>query len=261
MWRLIFNRKMAFLTPVMGALLLASCTLPKTAEHGVSADNSAPAAHEAATNDKGDWGIHANPALRKGFWFQHVGGEDIKESCQAGAPPHIRLIYNADYRYQVHDFDISAPTGSVALMRHVVFGEETQTLDRLTLNRPFDYWRGIKAVARLDQAAMDALMGKLNKAGAFSGAPDGMQLRGRGYWWTMAACLQGRFFYHAWKLKVATDQPAFTESLFDASNLSLRVRQPDPDRMEIDMSPERPTKAFDFGLRVGENGLDGLPPW
>ena len=42
-------------------------------------------------------GPAAGPIARTGGWFSYLGGDDVRRSCQAGAPETYRIAYNGIY--------------------------------------------------------------------------------------------------------------------------------------------------------------------
>ena len=196
-----------------------------------------------------------SPVVRNVTWFSYLAGDDVRAACAPGAPNRYRFVLNAVWGEQTRTYDVvERPGGGVQISR--VFGQAN-----LIEVNPFDPegpWRGQRSGVALDAAAM-ARIGRL-LPGEEAAAP-GTWLRSDDYYWTAAACEDGRFIFQAWD----SDTPDFDGLPF------LKVLLP-ADRTGVPPRPWRrlalppfaagTPEAYGSGasrqrfqLEVGKNGL------
>lgn len=140
----------------------------------------------------GDIGL---PVQRSLMWFSYLNGDDIRQSCVAGAPDRARLIYNGRYTEQVRTYDLSAQGDGGLLAGRVFSGPSVLTMGDgtglgLSRGRPWD--RG------LSPDVAGRLWAALERAGAFAPSPR-LTLESREVWWLAVGCRGGQVFFHAWE--------------------------------------------------------------
>lgn len=199
----------------------------------------------AACTSSGDI---SNPVARKLTWFSHVEGDDLREACTAAAPGRYRLIYNGNYREQRRLYDLGEGAPRRLAMRVIQGGG----LGTWTITEPFAPWSGITAERDLDAATAAGVVAAIAQAGGFGPPAEGLELESRGYFWTLAACHQGRYHFTAWP---AEPPPAFAAPLLALDSTGIPVNPPKPPEPRFRTNDPQP----DFTLRVGGNGLWGVP--
>ena len=204
-----------------------------------------------------------NPVPRKFSWFSYVNGDDVRSGCAVGAPDQLRFVYNAIYFEQVRSYDLvpAAEPGRTEMTTRV-----TQTADLsgyavegsiLDLFKP---WRPVKSITVLRDTDFAELKRAMASDGVLGRAPVGLELPSYEFYWLIAACIDGAFYYHAflWPKNDVT-QLGFAKLLFSW------------DFTDIPVNPPRKASLFDlfgtpypkehrnvFNLRVAENGLWGI---
>ena len=195
-----------------------------------------------------------NPFYRKVQWFSFLGGEDLASACAPGTPDRFRLIYNAiwDRQVRVYEWDSAGRDLKIRVLG------TTGNVAEFKLNDPISPWRAEESKAHLDQAAYDGLIQSLTQSQAFGPPAVGLQLPSHSYYWTAAACHQGRFTFTAW---------AYPSPAFDAATFPARLAALDPGRETIAAAAPIPVDviweynrnrgaALEFTLKVGAQGLD-----
>lgn len=186
----------------------------------------------------------SNPILRKLSWFSYLQGDDLRAACGPAAPGRYRLIYNANYTEQVRIYDLG--DGEEAHMSQRVL--ESGNLGAWTLSGPFAPWSGRIAAIDLQPAQMRGLVAALAESGAFGPPAEGLELESRSFFWTLAACHDGRYHFTAWP---QTAPPGFVAQVqaVDATGVPFN-----PPRLVA--PPLRSLEPrVEFRLRVGAGGL------
>lgn len=193
-----------------------------------------------------------DPAVRKLQWYSFVEGEDIRKTCQPGMPERYRLVYNGLWSEQIRIYQIDS-LQKVLDVRVVQGG----------LNAPFAAddllapWRAGRADVAIDEAAFARLAESLDRSGLFDTPPVGLRLPSRSYYWTVAACRDGRYAFSAWKHPSPRfDAIAFDSVLFGLDPSPVLVNAP----KDVPFDPQyenlkRHHETTDFTLEVGRNGL------
>lgn len=190
----------------------------------------------------------SNPILRKLSWFSYLQGDDLRAACGSAAPGRYRLIYNANYTEQVRIYDLGdgAP---YHMVQRVVDGGH---LASWTLGDPLAPWSGRIAQVELSREQARGLVTALAAAGAFGPPAEGLELESRSFFWTLAACHDGRYHFTAWPQTAPPDFVTQVQAL-DATGVPFN-----PPRIVV--PPLRSTEPrLEFRLRVGASGLWGVP--
>lgn len=189
-----------------------------------------------------------NPLSRRTNWFAFVGGTDLQATCQPGQPDRIRLVYNGTWRGMQR---IIAITGG----RHPVLEEKTlggMTVSRFSLGEAGEWWRGVDQSRPLTAQHYNDIRTALAQDHLTTPPSRSVRLDSDEYYWTGAACLDGRFTLTAWRYPDQAFQTLHFPTVID---LILPPAQPTP-------PPEPPNLAeFDrnarerWTLEIGPNGL------
>ena len=142
-------------------------------------------------------GPTSNSVLRTGTWFSYLAGDDVRASCWAGATEAYRIVYNGIYRKRVRTYDVTAEAlGARGVMVVRLF----QGTVRIT-GSPFPGAGFVGARARtiISPAEFSAVRKALERGGAFAAGPPLLFLHSSTFYWTVASCSGGRFYFRAFK--------------------------------------------------------------
>ena len=93
------------------------------------------------------------PGVQKLTWFAYLNGDDLRGSCQPGAPERYRFVYNADYNKQLRTYEVSDEGEAARVLARVQSGRGiAASRITLTLEDPIASWRWRSAENRLDSA-------------------------------------------------------------------------------------------------------------
>lgn len=190
----------------------------------------------------------SNPLSRKVTWFSYLEGDDIRAACGPAAPARYRLIYNGNYEEQLRIYDLGDGAPG-RLTQRVVGGGG---LASWTLGDPFAPWSGQATQVDLQPQKARELIAALAEAGAFGRPAEGLELESRSFFWTLAACHEGRYHFTAW---LEASRPRFVEPILAVDATGTTFNAPHPVAPRFYGDDPRP----DFRLRVGSNGLWGVP--
>lgn len=195
----------------------------------------------------------ADPIGRKFTWFSYVEGGDLRATCGPGAPERYRMVYNGVYGEQVRIYELGDGADPRRLRQHVI--GDVDLLRGLPALDPTRPWRGEGGTVALDPDQYRRLVDALERSGAF-GPPDvGLELPSRSFYWTVAACRQGRYHFNAWRWPSSGfDALGFDDILFGFDLTGVPVAPP---RVVPDRYRDTDFEG-DFNLRVGERGLWGI---
>lgn len=194
-----------------------------------------------------------DPVSRKFSWFSYVNGDDIRKVCADLGANRYRFVYNGIYQRQTRSYDVLFHAKKIVMQ--VRGPAHLNSFDTSDLLSP---WRGTREELYVGDRELDALTKTLTSSAALQPAPTGLRLYSDKFYWTVSACVDGKFYFNAYLW--GTDR--WGQMQFDDLLLSLDV---------TGVSLEEPKKysAFDiwgsvkdarpFLLQVGENGLLGHP--
>ena len=120
-------------------------------------------------------------------------------------------------------------------------------------------WRGTTETVHLRASDMTRLRRATTAGGVFTGAPMGLRLESNGFFWTVAACVGGRFIFNAYRWP----SPRFEDAAFPALLIAW-----DPTGVAVN-EPRQIIEVYDkddvnnarrYTLDVGDNGLVGVQP-
>lgn len=248
LWRAMRRRRSAAgrrilrLCLLSGALLLASCTY------------------------RGDL---ETPFAQKLTWFSLLNGDDIRQSCHAGAPDRIRLVYNGRYHEQLRVYDLVASdsagrnAGGAELGVRVQDAASYNKLGSISLTSPLSAWQWQRAQASLAPDEFRRLQRALEQAGLGARPPVGSELRSSRFYWVAIACAAGEVWFQAWQHPQAeVTRLPFVSLLLAADGTGVPFNAPRPlsaaEAAIREPGPEKERESYGFSLKVGENGLAGL---
>ncbi len=119
-------------------------------------------------------------------WFSYVAGEDIRASCETGAPARLRFVNNADFNNEVRTIDVQERTGGATLTSRRFHGSGIVVLAASLLNQPTAGEKWLRHQEFNDLKATAAADGAL-------GPPRAVTLRSHEYYAIAAACADGVF--------------------------------------------------------------------
>lgn len=208
-----------------------------------------------------------NALERKFSWFSYLEGRDIRATCGPGADDRYRLVYNGVYTEQVRTYDLDAAgqpgehLGGQLDVR-VIAPVNLSEVHISSLSDLLSPWRGKTASVPLSPSAFEKIEEALSLDGVFGPPAVGTELSSKGFFWTIAACHQGRYHFTA----VAWPSPAwevmsFDDVLFALDPVAVAINP--PRKTELGRNLVRPVERnheVEFHTKVGENGLYGSNP-
>jgi hypothetical protein len=209
-----------------------------------------------------------NPLVRRFTWFSYVAADDLRKSCAPGAPRQYRLVYNANWDEQVRAYDLRQSftgDGSGTLFTQV-FGGYGLNVSSLSLSDPLANARGDSGRVVVPPDTFQAIVRALDESGFPEPAPKGLRLESWDFYWVVAACIDGRFHFNAWRYPSPRfDSIKFDRWLFAVDGTGVPpnpVRKVDRAEQFYNSEPTRQRTyggtSYTFELIVGDNGLAGL---
>ena len=202
-----------------------------------------------------------DPVALRLSWFDYLNGGDLRGLCVPGAPERYRFVYNAVNTEQVRRYEVMPGAGpGTHLLRVNVTG--SPDLSQVMVSRPGDLaepWRGTTETVHLRASDMTRLRRATTAGGVSTGAPMGLRLESNGFFWTVAACVGGRFIFNAYRWP----SPRFEDAAFPALLIAW-----DPTGVAVN-EPRQIIEVYDkddvnnarrYTLDVGDNGLVGVQP-
>jgi hypothetical protein len=180
-----------------------------------------------------------DPIERKFQWFSYMEGGDIRAACALGAPSRYRLVYNGVYMEQVRAYDLGP---DAVLSARVIGPANVRALMAEDFGSLLDPWRGKAASRQLSMDEMGTLVSALDQDGAFGPPAVGTELSSRGFFWTIAACHEGRYHFTG----LAWPSPRWDDATFDDVLFTL---DPSP----IAVNPPRKTRTSRIGVHGPRN--------
>lgn len=200
------------LFPVGAALLLAGC------------------AYQATGNQGAGMGID-NPVERRFTWFSYLDAADIRNSCAAGGPDQLRLIYNGQFYSQVRAYDILGGAKPVMTARARGVSGNLLNMSFDSLEGLFGPWNFRQSQATLSTAEWAELNDLLRRSGYAVTVQDGMRLHSHDYYWLVAGCEKGQFRFNAWAARsnsTPLEKVQFLDFLLKRDQTGIAYRAPRP---------------------------------
>ena len=198
------------LFPVGAALLLAGC------------------AYQATGNQGAGLGID-NPVERRFTWFSYLDAADIRNSCAAGGPDQLRLVYNGQFPDQVRAYDILGGAKPVMTARARGASGNLLNMSFDTLEGLFGPWNFRQSQATLSPAEWAELNELLRRSGYATTVQDGLRLHSMDFYWLVAGCEGGKFHYNGWAARSSTTplgNVRFLEFLLKRDQTGIAYRPP-----------------------------------
>jgi hypothetical protein len=205
----------------------------------------------------------STPVERNLTWYSFLNGDDIRASCPAGTGDRYRLVYNGVYIEQVRVYDIRAgsPQFPGQMETRVFGGNDVRSI---TFSRPrdaFTPWRGQSVVKPLTDEEVDRVADALRRDSLAQPLDGRLELASDDFYWIVAACLDGRFHFNAFRWP----SPRFTALTFpdllfawDATEVPInRPRKVDPLRLYGAQSGQDMRNAYRFNIAAEPGGLVG----
>ena len=205
----------------------------------------------------------STPVERNLTWYSYLNGDDIRAACPAGTGDRYRMVYNGIYIEQVRSYDVIAGSPQFpGQMKTHVFG--SNDIRSLSASRPADLfapWRGQSAVKPLTGAEVDRLADAL-RIDVLGQPLDGrLELASDDFYWVVAACLDGRFHFNAYRWP----SPRFAALHFpdlvlswDGTDVPVNPpREVDPLRLYGSVAGEDRRNAHRFNIAAEPDGLLG----
>jgi len=193
-----------------------------------------------------------DPFTRKFTWFSYVNGDDIRKVCADLGADRYRFVYNGIYQRQTRSYDVFFHARKI---RMLVTGQPD--LRNMEANDLIAPWRGVKRELQISDKVLNGIRNSLISSAALQPAPRGLRLYSDKFHWTVAACVDGEFYFNAylWPSK-RWDGMTFDDVLLDLDITGVEVEKPKR------LSPldvwGGVDKADPFLLEVGTNGLVGF---
>jgi hypothetical protein len=131
-------------------------------------------------------------------WFSYVGAKDIREACGPGADDRFRFVYNGIYTKHIRTYDIHMLPGGKRASMTVYTRSEPNLARSLNLSEIRKEWDGEKAQSTLSIQGISELRTALATDRFTTDRPRRLQLPSNEFYWTGAACIEGRFHTNAW---------------------------------------------------------------
>lgn len=193
-----------------------------------------------------------NPVTRKFSWFSYVNGDDIRKVCADLGADRYRFVYNAVYDRQTRSYDVFFHDKKI---KTLVTGPAA--INKLHTSDMLAPWRGVISEVQVSDKELNALKKSLITSDALQPAPDGLYLYSDKFYWTVAACVDGQFHFHAYLWPSEDfDRVKFDDELFALDDTGVDVEQPKRlGKMDLLGGLEQ---SHTFLLEVGKNGLVGF---
>lgn len=209
-----------------------------------------------------------NPVVRKVGWFSYLDGNDIRESCAQGGQERYRLVYNGQYDEQLRSYELYVGQDGGGVLNAKALNNANNAFN-ITVPDIFSPWDWHDSQVKLNAAEVAQFRQLLVASGYGTGAPQGLQLQSRDFYWVAAGCQQGTFHYYAWNNRRQSMAPAgfapiqFRDFLLKHDQTGVPFR-PDHATTPIERNQTNggggnaQTPKGTFSLTVKGEGLGGL---
>jgi hypothetical protein len=199
-------------------------------------------------------GIAGDPVSRTFQWFDVMAGNDIRRACAPGAPERWRFVYNGIYSEQIRTYDIAGGTMETRIFVRPGFGY-------LGTPRPDELMNGARSAMSIAPEDLEHLVRVWESDLPNAVKPIG-HLRSDRFFWTTAACRNGRFQVAAFTYPPDASAPfGFPQELFRFDRSGKAVNPPRPMRdvgALTDFIPSRHNSDDNarFLLKVTPDGIE-----
>lgn len=150
-----------------------------------------------AYQPSGGMGID-NPVERKFTWFSYLDAADIRNSCAAGGPDQLRIVYNAQFYDQVRAYDLLGGDSPTMTARARGASGNLLNLQFDSFESMFGPWNFRQSQHALSAAEWAELNNLLRQSGYASTNQEGLRLHSQEFYWLVAGCEKGQFHFNAW---------------------------------------------------------------
>lgn len=154
-------------------------------------------AYQSGGNQGGGMGID-NPVERKFTWFSYLDAADIRNSCAAGGPDQLRIVYNAQFYDQVRAYDLLGGASPMMTARARGSSGNLLNLQFDSFEGMFGPWNFRQSQHALSAAEWGELNNLLRQSGYASTNQEGLRLHSQEFYWLVAGCDKGQFHFNAW---------------------------------------------------------------
>ncbi len=194
-----------------------------------------------------------DPAVRRLTWFSYISGDDMQ--CETGID-RMRLVHNAIWDEDVRVVEATEVPGADAKVSENLLLRIDWTdirIDPEALRAP---WRGEVREGAWSKAQYAAVVDALKVDGAFTPLAQPLALKGQGFFWTGAGCVDGKRWFHAWAYPSAAYDaltfPKVLEGLVPSGKafaVAHPIDQPYPE--------QNPKASRDFTMNATSTGISG----
>lgn len=225
-------------------------------------------AYQPTGNQGAGLGID-NPVERRFTWFSYLDAADIRNSCAAGGPDQLRLIYNGQFPDQVRAYDLLGGAKPVMTARARGTSGNLLNMSFDSLEGMFGPWNFRQSQASLTPAEWAEFNDLLRRSGYATTVQDGMRLHSMDFYWLVAGCEGGNFHFNAWAAR-SSNTPLgnvrFLEFLLKRDQTGIAYRPPhNVTYIEKygDTKGQGKKYAGDFTITVRPTGIgrEGLSGW
>lgn len=202
-------------------------------------------------------GVDENPIMRKLSWFSYVNGDDMRPSCVAGAPEHYRLIYNGIYNEQVRIYEVNQK--SKIFSSRIINSANIREYFIAKFSDLLNPWRGVKKKNNISESELNELTAAMAESDVFDSPPVGLRLSSRGFYWTVAACHQEKFYFTAYRWPSKRFENAkFSDVILHLDKTNIAFNNPRRVQTSNVSRSVNSDMVNGFTLDVGEDGLRGI---
>lgn len=172
-----------------------------------------------------------NPIERKFTWFSYLDAADIRNSCAAGGPDQLRLVYNGQFYDHVRAYDVTGGNQPALTSRARGSSGNLLNLEFDSLEGLFGPWNFQKSQTNLTPGEWAELNKLLKDSGFTTTDQSGMRLHSQDFYWLVAGCENGRFHYNAWAARSSStplDRAKFVEFLLKRDATGIAFKSPRP---------------------------------
>lgn len=203
-------------------------------------------------------GVDDDPIMRKLSWFSYINGDDMRPDCAAGGDENYRFVYNGIYTEQLRIYQAGGKENNFSV--RVINEPDLSNISVASGVDLLNPWRGLKKEKNISSDEITKLTAAMENDGVFGPPAVGLRISSKGFFWTVAACHEGNFYFTAlrWPAK------EFTSAIFPAVLLSLdetNIKFNKPrwvDTSNVTNQSQTRKKVEGFTLEVGEDGLVGI---
>lgn len=185
-------------------------------------------AYQPSGNSGAGTGID-NPVERKFTWFSYLDAADIRNSCAAGGPDQLRLIYNGQYNDHLRAYDILGGAAPVLTARARGTSGNLLAMEFGSFDELLGPWNFRRSQTNLTPAQWRELQDLLGQSGYATTVQAGLRLHSQDFYWLVAGCEGGQFHFNAWAAHSSStplERAKFVEFLLRHDATGVRYRPP-----------------------------------